>query len=270
MNLDTLHAFEGEVRKTVPQFKLAYKDQSAFMKVLGFFMTAFNPGFMTDYTTTIGNTVYFPTQSFYEIQTRASFTVLAHEMVHMVDGQKNGPLFKLSYLFPQILGPIAIAVYIALARLHSWPLAILAGGLVLACWLAKKSTVAFWIALGLAFVGSSALLVWLSGWLSAVYFGGLALFAPWPAPWRTKWEGRGYVMSLAVLAWMDGPPPIVALDHVTEYFTGSFYYFMSWSKPAVENMLNAGIAGAQSGALQKEQPYGQVYDFLAAQGQLRK
>ena len=83
--------------------KIAYKDESFLMKMLGYILF-FNKGFMTNYVTTIGNTVYFPTKKEDE-----SIGTLAHEYVHAADSNKIGfPIFAFLYLFPQILSPFML------------------------------------------------------------------------------------------------------------------------------------------------------------------
>ena len=51
------------IRRQVPGFKLAYKDESLFMKLLGVLTYPFNQRFMDGFITTIGTTVYFPDRS---------------------------------------------------------------------------------------------------------------------------------------------------------------------------------------------------------------
>lgn len=85
-----------------PDLQVKYKDQSPFMKFLGKVLF-FNPGFMTSYTTTIGSTVYFPTESFVSARPTSAAVVLLHELVHIKDSQKISRfLFSLLYLSPQV------------------------------------------------------------------------------------------------------------------------------------------------------------------------
>jgi hypothetical protein len=91
-----------------PDLKIKYKDQSWFMKLLGKLLF-FNKSFMTSYTTTIGSTIYFPTESFVTLRPISSMVVMLHELVHIKDSYKiSKPLFGFLYLTPQILSLLCI------------------------------------------------------------------------------------------------------------------------------------------------------------------
>lgn len=89
-----------------PGFALKFKNESVPMRVLGTLMF-FNPSFMTEYTTTIGRTVYFPSKQYVLDNQSIAFEILAHELVHMVD-EKSDKAYKVKYLFPQILSLMAL------------------------------------------------------------------------------------------------------------------------------------------------------------------
>jgi hypothetical protein len=106
-------------QKYFPTFQIKYKDQSSLMKFLGTLMF-FNPSFMTNYTTTIGNTIYFVSENDVKNNEIDSCVTLLHETVHMYDQKRLGRfLFSISYLFPLILFPFA-----ALLFLLSWKIAL--------------------------------------------------------------------------------------------------------------------------------------------------
>lgn len=106
-------------QKYFPNLKIKYKDQSTLMKICGRIMF-FSPGFMTEYTTTIGETVYFPSASYTKLHPVTSYILLLHELVHIHDERKlSKPLFALSYLFPQILFPLAFLLFLV-----SWKIAL--------------------------------------------------------------------------------------------------------------------------------------------------
>jgi hypothetical protein len=89
-------------------FDIVYKDESRFMKTLAIFATLFNPKFMTDYTTTVGTTIYVPRGDFSEYQ-NDYVEIFAHELMHMRENKQQGSvLYFLRYFFPQILFPLAL------------------------------------------------------------------------------------------------------------------------------------------------------------------
>ena len=86
---------------------IKFKDKSAFMKILGKILF-FNPKFMSEYITTIGKTVYFPTEESFNSNRGNSALILAHELVHINDSSEVGSVsFSYSYLFPQVLSLLA-------------------------------------------------------------------------------------------------------------------------------------------------------------------
>jgi hypothetical protein len=114
----SLEEFVAACQKFYPELKVSYKSQSTLMKILSWLMF-FNPKFMTNYTTTIGSTIYFPTEVEGQFEVNDAFTIL-HEMVHMRDESKYTKFFfALLYLFPQILAP-----FMLLFLLLSWKIAI--------------------------------------------------------------------------------------------------------------------------------------------------
>lgn len=87
--------------------RVRFKNESPLMRALGALLF-FNRGFMTDYITTIGRTVYFPDRSSVEGD-RPDWGTLAHEGVHAADYDAHPVRFVLGYLFPQWLGLGALA-----------------------------------------------------------------------------------------------------------------------------------------------------------------
>lgn len=112
-----------------PNLQIKYKNQDTLMKVLGTLMF-FNPGFKTSFVTTIGETIYFPSEEY--ITKSSAAEVFIHECTHIYDEKKDGSIkFKLGYLFPQILAlPILLLLFVltwkivvplAIACLLPWP-----------------------------------------------------------------------------------------------------------------------------------------------------
>lgn len=108
-----------QINKEFPSLKIKFKDQSLFMKFLGFLLF-FNKDFMTSFTTTVGSTIYYPSEDYMKNKPITSFVILLHELIHVIDFNKNKLLFIFLYLFPQILALLALP-----ALLFSWKLAIL-------------------------------------------------------------------------------------------------------------------------------------------------
>lgn len=84
-----------------------YKSESWLMKIISWILF-FNPRFMTDFVTTIGETIYFPDSS-KEWSENSLKAIMAHEYIHVFDFQ-NDKLFSVKYLFPQILSLLTIFV----------------------------------------------------------------------------------------------------------------------------------------------------------------
>jgi len=94
--------------KSVCNFTVAYKDSSWLMKLLGKLLF-FNKAFMTDYITTIGSTIYFPSTEWVANHSRSGLIeIVAHELVHIRQAQNNQLKFSLLYLFPQILAILSV------------------------------------------------------------------------------------------------------------------------------------------------------------------
>lgn len=104
-----------------PSLQVKYKNQSGFMKFLSKLLF-FTPGFMTDYTTTLGTTIYAPNPQFFTLHPVSSSVVLLHEFVHMHDQKVVSQLaFQIAYLIPQILILPALLLF-----LWHWWVAVLA------------------------------------------------------------------------------------------------------------------------------------------------
>lgn len=86
---------------------ISYKNESSFMKILSYILF-FNKGFLTDYTTTIGHTIYFSSREHVEADPMGAMCIAAHEYRHIRDSGRMGSiLYALAYLFPQILALLA-------------------------------------------------------------------------------------------------------------------------------------------------------------------
>lgn len=96
-----------------PKLNIKFKNESLFMKILGTVLF-FNPNFKTKFVTTIGDTVYFPSETFVKVLELNSIAFLLHELVHIYDSKKYTHLiFSFLYLFPQsliILTPLLLLI----------------------------------------------------------------------------------------------------------------------------------------------------------------
>lgn len=65
--------------------------------------------------------------------------------------------------------------------------------------------------------------------------------APWPAPWRSWLEMRGYAETMrAVAAWHGTAPSVVWIEDIIDmYFTSWAYYKMTWKPNRVRGYLQA-------------------------------
>lgn len=105
------------IKRDVPSFEVKEKQKSFFMKFLNVFVWLFNREFMTRFTTTIGNTVYFPEGK----SVQSKWRTLAHEWWHMRRGKEMGQLWHgFVYMLPQSL--VLLALLSILAFWFSWAL----------------------------------------------------------------------------------------------------------------------------------------------------
>lgn len=110
-DLERFNKFAEALRFKCPKLKIVYKTESKLMKLFGLFMF-FAPKFNKLYTTTIGSTVYLPSEEFIKQNPLARIEALAHEYKHISDTQKyTNILFLIAYLFPQILFLLIIPLW---------------------------------------------------------------------------------------------------------------------------------------------------------------
>lgn len=261
MDMLTLRAFEAEIVRHVPGFKIAYKDELLWMRLLGFLVAPFNSKFMTTYTTTFGRTVYVPSRAYYESNPTVSFTVLAHEFVHLLDTQKSPLWFPVSYLLPQLLAPFVLGVFMFVP--WGWaPVGALAVSLTLGCLCARWSLTSFFALAGVGVLTSLTLAIGLTHWWAFLFFAGLLLCLPFPSPWRVHWEMRGYGMNMALLSWIYKIPFEPVARTLATHFYGPDYYYMSWSRETAKVILELVPYQTRNGALLQDPHYRTVYEFL--------
>lgn len=269
IDLAVLKEFEATIAQNTPGFSVRFKDESSFLKLLGFLAYPFNPKFMTHYATTLGKTVWFPSRTYYEGQPAMNFGILAHELVHISDEDRQGFRMPLGVIFPQALGLIPFLLYVMLG----WPWSMViygafTGGLIAALFAAKRSMCIFAALFATACLLTGFLAVHWTGWLVLLLVAGAVGFSPWPAPFRVASELRGYAMQLGLAQWITGKVSDTARQAILHYFVSSDYYFMSWSRADMTRRIDGVVQRAQSGELQKEEPYAFVHKFCADHGLL--
>ena len=107
--LNRFYLFVDILKQKEYNLKILFKDESKFMKLIGFILF-FNKQFMTKYITTIGTNVYYPSRDRLNADPIGSMLVLAHEYQHIRDS-KNTKLYSLLYLLPQILALLVIPMF---------------------------------------------------------------------------------------------------------------------------------------------------------------
>lgn len=229
MNRILLTKLEEAIKEKAPNFEVKFKDESKFMKLLGMILFS-NKFFMTNYITTIGQKVYWPSKEHYESNPESSFKVLAHEAVHIFDSMKTPIQFNLGYLFPQILA-LPMVLFPVLITL----------------------------------VACSVLSPW---WLLSLLL--LVFLAPIPAPFRKKSEVRGYGMTLRVSMWRYGSISNYMFQKIVDNFTGPNYYFMWPFKKQVEKELKMYVQKEDPEFMchERNPAYKMVFNILRENGQL--
>lgn len=101
------------LRVEFPKFKLVPKAESTFMRALYYVLMVLTLGaqstFLTTYTTTIGYTIYVPTQWDGWSETK-KLGILRHERVHLRQSRKwSIPLYSLLYVLVPL--PIGLAYF---------------------------------------------------------------------------------------------------------------------------------------------------------------
>lgn len=184
MDLSVVTAFQAEVEKHIPGFRLAFKDETFSQRMLGKVVGVFNRGYMKTFTTTLGNTVYFPSREYFEASPDRAFTILAHEFVHLTDGKDKRVWFTLSYLFPQVLSVPLLSLGFVGLFWSAWALtSVILGLACLAPWPARWRSQ--WEARG--YTMTLAVLKWTVGsispfdceWVASNFYGPNYYFMTW-------------------------------------------------------------------------------------------
>lgn len=114
-----MSAVQAGLLAEMPDLQITPKAASLAWRALGALMF-FNKNFMTMFFTTIRRHVYAPSS-----YAPSDWGSIAHEGVHARDDHAHPVWFKVSYLFPQLLAPLALLALGALWGSHWWLLAVL-------------------------------------------------------------------------------------------------------------------------------------------------
>lgn len=103
MSAPNLEQLNADIGREFPSFKVVYKAESTLMRAVNVVLSIVTLGnskmFMSDFTTTIGNTVYVPS-TWSMMSTASQCVTLRHERVHMRQAKKMSfLLFALLYVF---------------------------------------------------------------------------------------------------------------------------------------------------------------------------
>lgn len=114
------------------------------------------------------------------------------------------------------------------------------------------------------FVGLAAFGWLLPLWIDCLIFGiGMLCLAPWPSPWRTGFELRGYTVTLAYKQWTRGVSASAeGMEWIEKQFTGWYYYKMWPCKNTIANRIDKIIEEIRANKL--EIPFVYVKTFLEA------
>jgi len=110
---DLFEAIYSLTKQMIPDFRIKFKNESIFQRIIGFLLF-FNHRYMTEYTSTFGNTVWFPSRQFVENKKRRAAKILAHELVHLVDRNTYVVLFEILYLLPQVFAVFSLFSLLAI------------------------------------------------------------------------------------------------------------------------------------------------------------
>jgi hypothetical protein len=111
----------ANIQKIYPDVNVQFKNQSTFMQVLGKILF-FNSSFMTNFVTTIGTTIYYPSQDWINTNPYSASVLLLHELVHIYDQKKESRIvFTILYALPQLL----FLLFIPLLFIVSWKFALI-------------------------------------------------------------------------------------------------------------------------------------------------
>jgi hypothetical protein len=122
MGVIELALLRRDIEREFPTFTLVSKRDSFLMRAISFFLLVVSFGkmrkFMTRFTTTLGDTVYTPTD-WGIFSPRSQASILRHERVHMRQSREYSRLwFSFLYLF--VFFPVGLAWYRAKFEMEAY------------------------------------------------------------------------------------------------------------------------------------------------------
>lgn len=103
----------NKIKTRVPEFEVAYKEDSKVSRIISKIVYIFNPKYMRSVVTTRYPKVYFPTRSMVNSNYTRAWKILAHEYVHLLDRKEHGRfLFNFAYFTPQCLSVLGLLSFL--------------------------------------------------------------------------------------------------------------------------------------------------------------
>lgn len=96
---DDVDQFIAWMQQHLPRFAIVYKNESRWQRFLGWLLWPINRTYMTEYTTVMFGTIYFPSREIVQSWGHEQvYGILRHEFVHLMDARRFPVWFELSYL----------------------------------------------------------------------------------------------------------------------------------------------------------------------------
>lgn len=226
-----------------------FKQDKLISKVRAFYARPFCPTYIQSFSTTMYPDTFFASKK--KGNPQSCLETEYHENVHKWDRWKQGIKFTFKYIWPHWMGVPFLLAAVALGGLWSWIafaalLVLFHVGLIVLAVSAgagkdgvpsRGSTIAFYVIVGIAFLGLLGVNIWFARWWSFMWLGAALFFSPWPFKpfWRRDAELRGYTMSLYRI-WLKYKSQLneqwwkETIERYVETFAGANYFFMEPNK----------------------------------------
>lgn len=262
---DLLRDFFVVERQHIPKGDFRFKDTCWSSKLRAFYARPFNYRYLTDYTTTIYPITYFPSATYVRENPYGATRTEFHEFVHKWDRLKDGILFNVKYLYPQIfavpfiLGAVAaggpyswatFAVFLLLLHVGLYVLHVATGepGERPKQWGYRS----FYTLTAAGLVPTVVASILFGKWFALLWLGAGLFASPWPlkARWRRDYELRGYTMSFYAEWLRHGTVRPEIVERRIKNFTGPDYFFMERDGKLIRNELLFQISRFDKGSFE--------------------